>query len=300
MTRHEEIVKAKAKISKLLNMTQANGCSEDEEANAMRMAAGIALKLGIDLDAIRPAGAPKPKLNRKQEYRGLKVYEAYCVEAAGILYGVEVECENFGKHGFTYFGREENVDMAEQTMLWLVRQVELLYKEALPRGLSKRDRAEFRGSFKDACGKRIWQRAKELVADMKSNDIAARETTGHNALVVAGHFDTLAQEITEHHREQWKLSQERYKLAEQERADKRIAKLAAMSEEDRVKFLRKEHERQVENEEEAEKYRKRSERRDRRRGYSYSEPRQRNEKTGSGTDAGYAAGDRVKLRKEIE
>lgn len=303
MGREEEVAKAKARIAKLLNMTQDKGCTEDEEANAMRMAAGIAAKLGIDLEAIRPAGAPKPQLNRKKEYRSLKVYEAYCVEAAGVLCGVEVECDNFGKHGFGFFGREENVEMAEQTMLWLVRQVELLYKEALPRGLSKRDRAEFRASFKDACGKRIFQRAKQLMAELKSDDRFAQQATGHNALVVANHFDMLTTEIQDHYREQARIENQRYNQKIKDREDRRIAKLAVMSEEDRVAFLKKEHEQQVEDEKEIEKWRKKQERIDRRRardGTLFTERRTRNMKVGSGTDAGYAAGDRVKLRKEIE
>lgn len=158
----EEIDKTKERIAKLLNMTVENGCSEDEAANAMRMAAGLAVKIGIELDAVRPAGAAKPKIVEKRKYTTMKVYESFCAEAAAVLYGVDCYAPNYGKHGWWFTGREENVELAEATMVWLVHQVETLYKQALPKGLTQRDRANFRASFKDACGQRIYERASSL------------------------------------------------------------------------------------------------------------------------------------------
>ncbi len=54
----EEVRKAKERISKLLNMTVENGATEDEQANAIRLAAGIAARLGIEVEACRPKDAP--------------------------------------------------------------------------------------------------------------------------------------------------------------------------------------------------------------------------------------------------
>lgn len=277
----EEITKTKARIAKLLNMTVENGCSEDEAANAMRMAAGLAVKIGIELDAVRPAGAPKPKIVEKRKYTMMKVYESFCAEAAAALYGVDCYAPNYGKHGWWFTGREENIELAEQTMIWLVEQVERLYKQALPRGLSKRDRANFRGSFKDACGERIYHRALRLMRDMKTNQAAAQEATGQNALVVAGYFEQLASEIKEFEDEKyWAPARRAAEAAKQARTDM----LAAMSEPERVKFL--------ENEE---KERKAAEKKAK----PYKAPRTRNPKMGSGTYAGREAGDRVQLRREI-
>lgn len=275
----EEIRKTKERIAKLLNMTVENGCSEDEAANAMRMAAGLATKIGIELDAVRPAGAPKPKIVEKRKYTLMKVYESFCAEAAAVLYGVDCYAPNYGKHGWWFTGREENVELAEQTMLWLVQQVEQLYKQALPRGLSKRDRANFRGSFKDACGERLYQRALILMRDMKTKDSAAQESTGSNALVVAGYFETLRNEIKEFEDEKYWAP---IRAAEAKRQEERTALLASMSEADRVKFLEKE---QKEKDKAAAK--------------PYKAPRTRNPKRGSGTQAGWEAGNRVQLRREI-
>jgi len=275
----EEITKTKTRIAKLLKMTVENGCSEDEAANAMRMAAGLAVKIGIELDAVRPAGAPKPKIVEKRKYTMMKVYESFCAEAAAVLYGVDCYAPNYGKHGWWFTGREENVELAEQTMLWLVQQVEQLYKQTLPRGLSKRDRANFRGSFKDACGKRIYHRSVRLMRDMKTNERDAQSATGSTALVVANHFETLRLEIKEFEDEKYWAP---IRAAEARRQEERTQMLAAMTEPERVKFLEKE---QKEREKAAAK--------------PYKAPRTRNPKYGSGTMAGREAGDRVQLRREI-
>jgi len=279
----EEIRKAKERIAKLLNMTVENGCSEDEAENAMRMAAGLAARVGISVEACRPAGEAKPKINEKRINRQMKVYESFCAEAAAVLYGVDCYAPNFGKNGFWFTGREENIELAEQTQLWLVRQVEQLYKQALPRGLSKRDRAEFRGSFKDACGERIYERARRMMRDMKTNERAAQEATGSNALVVAGYFETLKQEIKDYEDKKYF---EPMRLAAQKREEERIAMLAAMTEEDRVDFLAAE-----------EAARNKPEKKTKVK--AYKAPRTRNPKRGSGTGAGWSAGDSVQLRQTI-
>lgn len=280
----EEIRKAKERIVKLLNMTVENGCSEDEAENAMRMAAGLAARVGISLEAVRPAGEAKPKINEKRIYRVMKVYESFCAEAAAVLYGVDCYAPNYGKNGFWFTGREENIELAEQTQLWLVSQVEQLYKQALPRGLSKRDRAEFRGSFKDACAERIYSRARELIRKMKTDQAAAQEATGSNALVVAGYFDTLKQEIRDfEHQKYFKPMED----ARKKREEERTAMLAAMPEEDRVAFLQAEDEAKKK----AEKKTKVK---------VYKAPRTRNPKRGSGTGAGWQAGDTVQLRQSLK
>jgi len=275
-----DIEKKKERIKKLLAFAAGNHNSEEEAANAMRMAAGLATSIGIELDSLRSKDAPIPKAVLKSSLTSLKVYESYCAEAAGVLYGCECSAPNFGKHGYWFVGREENIELAEQTMLWLVQQVEALYKIALPRGLSKRDRAEFRGSFKDACGQRLYHRAYDLMRKMKTDEQTAQATTGSNALVVAGHFKQLQSEVEAY----W---EEKYYAPARKRAEeaqeKRQNMLAAMTEAERVKFLEKEAKEQAK--EDAKPYRLR---------------KGRSMKIGFGTQAGREAGDRVQLRQEIK
>lgn len=280
----DEIKKAKERLSKLLNMTVENGCSEDEAENAMRMAAGLAARIDISLDEVRPAGEAKPTIKEKWKSVRMKVYESFCAMAAAELYGVECVAPNYGKDGYWFTGREENIDLAEQTMLYLVRQVEQLYKQALPKGLTKRARAEFRGSFKDACGERIYQRAIRLMRQMQTNETAAQEATGRNALVVASHFKQLRTEIRDY-------NDEKYIHGPRRRAEElRQQMLASMTEEARIKFLEQEHKDKLEAEKKAKKAAARP----------YKAPRTRNPKRGNGTTAGWDAGDRVQLRKGIE
>jgi hypothetical protein len=83
------------------------------------------------------------------------VHQVLAFEAAAKLYGCNSSPTIDGKGGLFFIGREENVELAEQTAFWLMRQVELLYKEHLPRGLSQAVRAQYRKTFKAACAYRV-------------------------------------------------------------------------------------------------------------------------------------------------
>ena len=311
MSTEDELQRGRERIQKLLKMTEANGADEHTAANAMRLAAGLAAKLGIELEACRPAGEakPKPKQQRMSEEK-LKPYEAFCAEAAAELYGVECQAHNLGKYGFQYTGREENINLAEDTYLWLVSQVEHFYKEALAARtgptMTVKQRADFRSSFKDACGKRILERAKTLVREMTTQDQAAMEATGSNALVVMGHFRMLRNEIHDWRNENYEESRRRMEQRQLESQEKRIQMLAGMTEPERVAFLQREEERRQVEKAQAEKFEKEWQRRQRaaerraeKRG-GWAEPKSRSMKVGSGTLAGRSAGDRVQLRKEIK
>lgn len=273
----EDLKKAQDRIAKLLNMTTANGCSEDEQETAMRMAAAAATRAGIDLDAFRAeqakaAGAPAPKRSAKfKKSDGIwKMHQIFSARAAAELYGVDVQEYTDGTLSFV--GREENIELTQQTMMWLMRQVELLYKQNLPKGLTQRDRAEYRKTFKSACAYRVYERARSLMRDMRTNNLTAQEATGHNALVVQGHFETLKLERDEYYG-----------------IDPASIKRRADAEERRRSALT------VQQREEEDKrnaaFMKKLEKR--------KGPRPRFIPVGNGTAAGRAAGDNVKLRKEI-
>lgn len=273
MTNAEEITKAKAKITKLLNMTVENGCSEDEQETAMSMAAAIATKLGIDLEAQRqkePTAAQR-KAMKKAFNQEFKIHQVLAFQAAAKLYGCDVYTYSGGKGGLFFVGREENVELAEQTAFWLMRQVELLYKQNLPRGLSQSVRAQYRKTFKAACAYRVNERAATLMAEMRRNDQTAQAATGSNALVVQGYFEQLKRENAAY-----------FEPTAEEKA--------------RAEQRQLEHEQwRKDNPEEAKALDKLINKPSRRR-----MPRARTLPTGVGTNAGMAAGDRVQLRKEIK
>jgi hypothetical protein len=289
--------KIKKRITALLSKTVANGCTEDEAHAAMMCAAGLMAQHGIDADAVRPAGT-RATIKEKANYSLMKPYEALCAEAAALLYGVECHAPNFGKHGFHYVGREENVEAAEELYMWLVQQIESLYKQALPKGLSVKARSEFRTTFKGACGERIKERAQQVRRDMVRDERVAQQITSHNALVVQGHFQTLYQEIRDHYSDIDKRREAERQLRDKERLEYRQQKLAAMSEEERVELLAAEDLDRQRREKQVAQDLKRWERNWSRRNPD-AQPRQRSIKRGSGTDAGRRAGDQVKLSKEL-
>jgi len=281
------------KLASLLSMTVDRGCTEDEAETAMRMAANIAAKHGIDLDALRPAGAPKPKATRKRHTTELKWHQVFCAQAAAELSGVACHVKDLGRRGFEFIGRPENIDSAEQLMFWLFRQVEEIYKAALPKGLNQRERAEFRRTFKAACAQRVLERACRVMRDMVRKESSVN-TTGHNALVVAGHFLTLKQEIDD---ELYGTAEERAARAKQweEVMAKRKAEHDAWRAANPVEAAKRDEEERKENE----RWHKQQERNaKRRKGDGFG--RERSMPKGSGTAAGYRAGDAVKLRKEVD
>lgn len=273
----------RARISKLLNMTTANGCTEDEQESALRIASALAMKAGIELDSLRAKGSTKPKATARRRSEEMKPHQAYAAAAAAKLYGIECNVYDLGKNGVLFVGREELIELAEETMFWLFRQIEMLYKTALPSGMSKSRRAEFRKTFKAACAERTLQRANEYVYEIKRNESMAQQATGHNALAVKGHFDTLQEEVDEYWQSRFKLTPE-----QEARAAARAEALRKWREEN--------PEAAAKMDKEAERARKAEERRAAKR----KGQRMRELPRGIGTNAGWAAGDHVKLRKEVE
>lgn len=285
MTVQDEIAKARAKISKLMNMTTENGCSEDEQETAMSMAASIAARLGIELSSIQAATGEttKRKAVKKSYMQEWKPHQVEAFLAAGYLYNCETRMYSHGKGGLFYVGRDENIEMAEQTAFWLMRQVELLYKQNLPRGLSQSMRAQYRKNFKAACANRVKIRAIKLMREMEFNERAAQEATGSTALVVQGHFKTLRQEIEDYYKPTPE-QQARYDQMAKEREEREQARRNALTPSER------------EAEDKAlEKQRKKDERRWAR----LKGPRERKLPSGYGTNDGLIAGDSVRLRREI-
>lgn len=180
------------KIRKLQNMTVENGASEEEAETAMRMAMGLMARHGIEQSMIK--GVEAPKAGIKQVSAAFKKHMIWCAMAAAELYGCRLLTIGGGKYGIEFVGRPDNIEASEMTMFWLINQMDGFYKQALPKGLSQPARAEFRRTFKEACSVRILRRARAMMDEMKTNDVAAQASTGSGALVVLGHFQQLTKE----------------------------------------------------------------------------------------------------------
>lgn len=251
----------------------------------MRMAAGLAARAGIELESIRQAdpSAAQRKAIKKTINQEFKVHQTLAAQAAAELYGCDLFLYDGGRQGLLFVGREENVESAEMTMFWLMRQVELLYKQNLPRGMTQSARAEYRKTFKAACAHRILMRARELMFEMRSNERAAQAATGQNALVVQGYFKTLSQE----NQDVWKPTPEQqasYQAAVDARAARETARRSAMTV----------TEREAEDKAADRERKKAARAASKRKG-----PRARSLPVGNGTAAGRVAGDSVQLRREV-
>lgn len=188
----------KDRIQKLFAVANDHAATEDEAATAMRLAMQLMLKYGIDESEVnRKAGnTAKRKATTGNEVEADARYERVVAQAAAHLYGCRtVIYSGLGKASF--IGREENRGAAEMTFRFLLDQVEALYKVALPKGLTKAARAEFRRTFKEACALRVHRRAEAMVEEMETNNAAAVKATGSTALVVVAHRKELEQEVAE-------------------------------------------------------------------------------------------------------
>ncbi|OXE37522.1 MAG: hypothetical protein CGW95_01000 [Phenylobacterium zucineum] len=103
--------------------------------------------------------------------------------------------ETYDWSSFRFVGRPDNIDAAQDTLAFVLLQVEALYKSHLPKGLSKQARAEFRRSFKDACSHRVYERCAKIVEEQTQKD---NPSTGSTALVVIEHRKQLKLEVDDY------------------------------------------------------------------------------------------------------
>lgn len=182
----------KRKIRSLYALAADKGASEDEAATAMRMAAGLMMKYGISQDQL---GVKKPEAKKGSRLNArFEKYQIIVANAAAYLHGCRCIVYGGGAAGLCFVGRDENLDAAQATMIYLTQQLERLYKKSLPKGLSQKERSEYRKTFKWACALRVESRIFDLVKSMQTDNLIAQQTTGSTALVVKSHFDNLLSE----------------------------------------------------------------------------------------------------------
>ena len=174
------------RIRKLLNLG-SNNPNEHEATRAMELAAAMMFKHGIERSELEE----KPKVGQTKDLELDHRWELMLGQAAAYLYGCKT-LRNVAAGRFTILGRPDNRQAAEDTYGYLVDQVEGLYKQSLPSGMSKKDRAEYRRTFKDACALRVYHRAVEAINNLEKKDNAV---SGSTALVVIAHRQELIEEV---------------------------------------------------------------------------------------------------------
>lgn len=187
------------KIKKLLNLSE-NNPNEHEAAAALAQAQALMARYGIEkLDRSEPIKAEE---SGSTDYQ--KRWQYICGQAAAVLYGCECVTSSRTAEGpdglyvvldiFYFIGRPENNQASMVTQQYIEKQIEGLYKQYLPKGMSKSERARYRRDFKQHAAIRVWNRANSIIKERQSQDSSAQSSTGHNALVVKGYYDTLKEE----------------------------------------------------------------------------------------------------------
>jgi hypothetical protein len=180
------------KIKKLLAVAQAgSGATENEAATAMEFASALMLKHNIEvqLDGDDEEGAIKGAFQHGYD----EPWHIQCANAAGYLYYCRpLIYRRLGD--IVFVGRADNITACEETLKFLTREVERLYKLNLPKGMSKIERANYRSTFKMACAMRLAARAWAIMETLRTNDAKAIAATGSKALVVVETIDAMLAE----------------------------------------------------------------------------------------------------------
>jgi hypothetical protein len=182
------------KIRKMLALASNSGATEAEAAQALEMATFLMAKHNIDQDALveKREGIVKKTASRTDFD---DKWHAWIVSAVALLNACRGLDHSSGM--FSFVGRESNVDAAMVMLPFIVDQIERLYKEGLPRGMSKAHRANYRRTFKQACAARVHLRATEIMQSLRTRDDVAMKATGSRALVVVQSIDQQLEEARE-------------------------------------------------------------------------------------------------------
>lgn len=180
----------RSRVRKLLALAGDGGATDNERAVAMQKAQALIKEHNIQLGSLDDFAEQIKIVKGEMFVHNLKhPYHRVLARGVARLY----ECQNMVYQkvgGFSYWGLNHQVEAAEEAFLWIVAQVEELYRVALKAfdgQLSKQQRAELRASFKDACAVRVAQRIDMIMSER-------RETRDSRALVVV---DTTAAKLAE-------------------------------------------------------------------------------------------------------
>lgn len=154
----------KSRIAKLLALAR-NNPNEHEADAALRRAAKMMAEHGVTEKEVTGS-----KIILSDHININKMWKRTLATAASALYGTQVFWA-YDRESFRFTGDLAHVDASRETYLWLMEQVEFLYKNYLPKGLSQADRAHHRSRFKDACANRIFVRVRLIMESLEQEKI---------------------------------------------------------------------------------------------------------------------------------
>ncbi len=155
------------KIRALLAMASDASATDNERAVAMEKAQALIEKYNVELGD-EENFADKIEITKGDIFaRGLKLpYHRVVAGAVATLYEAKHLMWDRGAAGHSFWGLSHQVEADEETFLWIVAQIEDLYRTALKAfdgQLTKQQRAELRASFKDAAAARVSLRIHAII-----------------------------------------------------------------------------------------------------------------------------------------
>lgn len=144
------------KIRKLLALA-SNNPNEEEAAVAMAKAQELMIKHGIEQDQLVEK-KPGVVYGEKVEF---DKWEEWACGAASAVCGTKAlfyRSEGY----FKFIGRPDNIQASAMLYLFICDQIEKLYKISLPKGMTQKERAMYRKSFKYAAASAVLRKAREI------------------------------------------------------------------------------------------------------------------------------------------
>lgn len=171
----------KSRIAKLLRLANDKGASEAEAANAMAKASQLMKEYSISqAEAVDTSQGLKVEWGQYQPAHNKQNWCLTVLAAVQQLYDVRY-VRTTRTRSYRFAGTPDAIEAAEQTYLWLIDQVNQIYKthlKAFNGTMTYEERCDYRESFKAACALRLYQRACEIKANL------TRTIPNHKALVV--------------------------------------------------------------------------------------------------------------------
>lgn len=159
---------ARIKIRKLLALA-GNNSNEHEAKVALEKAHAMMLEYGISEVGSDDPASIEVKMGDWVKGKFDKSWHYQVAQAVARLYGAQyIFFKAMGYHRFA--GMAHQIEAAEETFLFVVSQIDELYKTALKAfdgRLDRAQRAELRASFKDAAAVRIQVRVSKILNDRR-------------------------------------------------------------------------------------------------------------------------------------
>lgn len=179
------------KIRKLLALSEGQA-NEAESNSAMEMATRLMMEHGISEEALRGT-AQQYSVGSGERVPVLSEAHHTLARAASLMMGTRL-LQAKDASWVSFVGRPENRRQAESLFIYLVLQMDALYREALPRGLTQSKRAKLRKEYKKGVAMRVLYTSQNIVGRMIDQ---RSPSSGSTALTILSHRETLMKEIDE-------------------------------------------------------------------------------------------------------